>query len=104
MCRIIEKAEPKADDRGSVRNGSDKWILERHFSQLSKTRFCGKARLRISQMKARDDALLRRSAPVFEFCRITLFEKVVPLLQEEQYQFGDIIVRKAIRPTSFYIC
>ncbi len=53
-------------------------------------------------MKARDDALLRRSA-LFRFLPDEHFEKIVPLLQEEEYEFGDLIVRQGDPADAFYI-
>ena len=53
-------------------------------------------------MKAKDDNLLRRSL-LFQFLPDEYFEKIVPLLQEEEYEFGDIIVRQGDPADAFYV-
>ena len=53
-------------------------------------------------MKAKDDALLRRSA-LFRFLPDEVFEKILPLLQEENYEFGDILVRQGDPADAFYV-
>jgi ATP-binding cassette subfamily B protein len=53
-------------------------------------------------MKAKDDTLLRRSA-LFRYLPDKYFEKILPLLQEEQYEFGDLIVRQDDPADAFYI-
>jgi HlyB family type I secretion system ABC transporter len=53
-------------------------------------------------MKAKDDSLLRRSL-LFRFLPEEHFEKLLPLLQEEQYEFGDILVKQGDPADAFYI-
>ena len=53
-------------------------------------------------MKAKDDNLLRRSL-LFQFLPEEYFDKIVPLLQEEQYEFGDILVRQGDPADAFYV-
>ena len=53
-------------------------------------------------MRATDDNLLRRSS-LFQFLPEEPFEKLRPLLQEESYEFGDILVRQGDPADSFYI-
>ena len=53
-------------------------------------------------MKAKDDNLLRRSL-LFQFLPDEYFDKIVPLLQEEDYEFGDIIVRQGDPADAFYV-
>ena len=53
-------------------------------------------------MKATDDSLLRR-ASLFQFLPEEHFEKLRALLEEEQYEFGDLIVRQGDPADSFYI-
>jgi HlyB family type I secretion system ABC transporter len=53
-------------------------------------------------MKATDDSLLRRSS-LFQFLPEEHFEKLRALLQEEHYEFGDIIVRQGEPADSFYV-
>jgi HlyB family type I secretion system ABC transporter len=53
-------------------------------------------------MKARDDALLRRSA-LFRFLSEEHLEKILPLFQEEEHQFGDVLVRQGDPADSFYV-
>ena len=53
-------------------------------------------------MKAKDDSLLRRSL-LFQFLPDEYFDKIVPLLQEEQYEFGDILVRQGDPADAFYV-
>ena len=101
VCRVIEKAEPKAEDE-AVRDRAEKRILERHFSELDRKTYSVAPVFGFSQMKASDDALLRRSA-LFRFLPDEHFEKILPLLQEEQYEFGDLIVRQGDPADAFYI-
>ena len=44
-------------------------------------------------MKATDENLLRRSS-LFQFLPDEHFEQLRALLQEENYEFGDILVRR----------
>ncbi|MEP7250598.1 MAG: cyclic nucleotide-binding domain-containing protein, partial [Spartobacteria bacterium] len=53
-------------------------------------------------MKANDEILLRRSS-LFHFLPEEHFEKLRPLLQEENYDFGDLLVRQGEPADSFYI-
>ena len=53
-------------------------------------------------MKAKDDNLLRRSL-LFQFLPDEYFDKIVPLLQEEEYEFGDILVRQGDPADAFYV-
>ncbi len=53
-------------------------------------------------MKATDDNLLRRSS-LFQFLSEEHFEKLRAILQEEQYEFGDLIVRQGEPADSFYV-
>ena len=53
-------------------------------------------------MKTQDDALLRRSS-LFKILPDEIFEKVVPLLQEEHYDFGEIIVKEGDPADAFYV-
>ena len=53
-------------------------------------------------MNVRDDSLLRRSL-LFQFLPDEFFDKIVPLLQEEQYEFGDIIVKQGDPADAFYV-
>src|SRR3979411_1630831 len=53
-------------------------------------------------MKAQETDILRRSA-VFKFLSDELFAACEPLLQEEHYDFGDVIVRQDDPADSFYI-
>ncbi|HEY1771031.1 MAG TPA: peptidase domain-containing ABC transporter [Chthoniobacterales bacterium] len=53
-------------------------------------------------MKAIDDTLLRR-ASLFQFLPDEHFEKLRALLQEESYEFGDLIVRQGEPAESFYV-
>lgn len=53
-------------------------------------------------MKATDDTLLRR-ASLFQFLSDDHFEKLRALLQEQHYEFGDIIVRQGEAADAFYI-
>ncbi len=53
-------------------------------------------------MKATDDTLLRR-ASLFQFLPEEHFEKLRALLEEEHYEFGDLIVRQGDAADSFYI-
>jgi len=53
-------------------------------------------------MKAEDTEILRRSS-VFRFLSDEHFDAIEPLLQEEQYGFGDVIVKQGDSADSFYI-
>ena len=53
-------------------------------------------------MKTQDTELVRRSA-VFRFLSDEHFAALEPLLQEEHYDFGDVIVRQDDPADSFYI-
>ncbi len=53
-------------------------------------------------MKANDENLLRRSS-LFQFLPDEHFEQIRPLLQEESYEFGDLLVRQGEPADAFYI-
>ena len=53
-------------------------------------------------MKTQDEEVLRRSA-LFQFLPAEHFETLRPLLQEEEYEFGDIIVKQGDAANSFYV-
>jgi HlyB family type I secretion system ABC transporter len=53
-------------------------------------------------MKAEDSEILRRSS-VFRFLSDEHFDAIESLLQEEQYGFGDVIVKQGDPADSFYI-
>ena len=53
-------------------------------------------------MKATDENLLRRSS-LFQFLRDEHFEKLRSLLQEESYEFGDLLVRQGEPADAFYV-
>jgi HlyB family type I secretion system ABC transporter len=53
-------------------------------------------------MKADDENLLRRSS-LFQFLPEEHFEQLRPLLQEESYEFGDLLVRQGDPADSFYV-
>jgi HlyB family type I secretion system ABC transporter len=53
-------------------------------------------------MKATDESLLRRSS-LFQFLPDEPFEKLRRLLQEESYEFGDLLVRQGELADSFYV-
>ena len=53
-------------------------------------------------MKTQDSEILRRSS-VFRFLSDEHFAAIEPLLQEEHYEFGDIIVRQDEAADSFYV-
>ncbi len=53
-------------------------------------------------MKATDESLLRRSS-LFQFLPEEHFEKLRPLLQEESYEFGDLLVRQGEPADAFYV-
>ena len=53
-------------------------------------------------MKAQDDALLRRSS-LFKILPDEIFDKIEPLLQEEHYDFGEIIVKEGDPADAFYV-
>ncbi len=53
-------------------------------------------------MKTQDSEILRRSS-VFRFLSDEHFAAIEPLLQEEHYEFGDIIVKQDEAADSFYV-
>ena len=53
-------------------------------------------------MKTQDSEILRRSS-VFRFLSDEHFAAIEPLLQEEHYEFGDIIVKQGEAANSFYV-
>ena len=53
-------------------------------------------------MKTQDTEILRRSS-VFRFVSDEHFGAIEPLLQEEQYEFGDVIVKQGDPADSFYV-
>ena len=53
-------------------------------------------------MKTKDVDLLRRS-DLFQFLPDEHFEKICSLLQEEQHDFGDLIVKHGDPANAFYI-
>ena len=53
-------------------------------------------------MKTQDSEILRRSS-VFRFISDEHFAAIEPLLQEEHYEFGDIIVKQDEAADSFYV-
>src|SRR5204862_7058816 len=53
-------------------------------------------------MKVQDTEILRRSS-VFRFISDEHFAAIEPLLQEEHYEFGDIIVKQDEAADSFYV-
>ena len=53
-------------------------------------------------MKATDENLLRRSS-LFQFLPEEHFEQLRPLLQEENYEFGDLLVRQGEPADAFYV-
>src|SRR3977135_3447421 len=53
-------------------------------------------------MKSQDDEIIRRSS-VFRFLSDEHFAELEPLLQEEHYDFGDVIVRQDDPADSFFI-
>ena len=53
-------------------------------------------------MKATDENLLRRSS-FFQFLPEGHFEKLPALLQEESYEFGDLLVRQGEPADAFYV-
>jgi HlyB family type I secretion system ABC transporter len=53
-------------------------------------------------MKADDNEIVRRSS-VFRFLSDEHFEAIEPLLQEEHYDFGDVIVKQGDPADSFYV-
>jgi CRP-like cAMP-binding protein len=53
-------------------------------------------------MKTQDTEILRRSS-AFKFLSDEHFAALEPLLQEEHYDFGDVIVRQGDPADSFYI-
>jgi ATP-binding cassette subfamily B protein len=53
-------------------------------------------------MNTEEDAALRRSS-FFQFLPDEVFEKISPLLQEEHYEFGEIIVREGDPADAFYV-
>src|SRR5262249_19756664 len=55
-----------------------------------------------SIVKTQDSEILRRSS-VFRFLSDEHFNAIEPLLQEERYEFGDIIVKQDEAANSFYV-
>src|SRR5260370_39450246 len=53
-------------------------------------------------MKIQDSEILRRSS-VFRFLSDEHFAAIEPLLQEEHYDFGDVIVKQDEPADSFYV-
>ena len=53
-------------------------------------------------MKIQDSEILRRSS-VFRFVSDEHFDAIEPLLQEEHYEFGDVIVKQGDPANSFYV-
>ena len=53
-------------------------------------------------MKTQDSEILRRSS-VFRFLSDEHFEAIEPFLQEEHYEFGDVIVKQGDPANSFYV-
>src|ERR1700758_1489290 len=53
-------------------------------------------------MKVQDSEILRRSS-VFRFLADEHFAAIEPLLQEEHYEFGDLIVKQNDPADSFYV-
>ena len=53
-------------------------------------------------MRTKDVDLLRRSE-MFRFLPDDMFDKITPLLREEQYDFGDLIVKQGEPANAFYI-
>src|ERR1700752_2935978 len=53
-------------------------------------------------MKTSDSEILRRSS-VFRFVSDEHFAAIKPLLQEEHYEFGDVIVKQGDPANSFYV-
>jgi ATP-binding cassette subfamily B protein len=53
-------------------------------------------------MKATDESLLRRSS-LFQFLPGDVFEKIRALLEEENYEFGDVLVRQGDPADAFYV-
>src|SRR5207237_3892942 len=55
-----------------------------------------------TRMKTQDGEILRRSS-VFRFLSDEHFAAIEPLLQEEHYEFGDVIVKQDDPADSFYV-
>src|SRR4051812_47775998 len=53
-------------------------------------------------MKIQDSEILRRSS-VFRFVSDEHFAAIEPLLQEEHYEFGEVIVKQGDPANSFYV-
>src|SRR5438094_3600486 len=53
-------------------------------------------------MKTQDSEILRRSS-LFRFVSDEHFAAIEPLLQEEHYEFGDVIVKQGEPANSFYV-
>src|SRR2546423_12062845 len=53
-------------------------------------------------MKTQDSEILRRSS-LFRFVSDEHFDAIEPLLQEEHYEFGDLIVKQGDPANSFYV-
>src|SRR5216683_1272082 len=65
-------------------------------TETARWRFCS------GRMKVQDSEILRRSS-VFRFLSDEHFGAIEPLLQEEHYDFGDVIVRQDEPADSFYV-
>src|SRR4029450_12389248 len=59
-------------------------------------------RLHFGGMKTQDTEILRRSS-LFRFLSDEHFGAIEPLLQEEHYDFGDVIVKQDDQADSFYV-
>src|SRR4029453_12045086 len=53
-------------------------------------------------MKVQESEILRRSS-VFRFLSDEHFAAIEPLLQEEHYEFGDVVVKQGDPADSFYV-
>ena len=103
LCRVMKKIEPQPDDP-RVKSRVDQRLLERHFSELISKYVQETARWRLcsGRMKIQDSEILRRSS-VFRFLSDEHFGAIEPLLQEEHYEFGDVIVKQDDPADSFYV-
>src|SRR5258708_15495316 len=50
-----------------------------------------------------EDSEMRRRSSVFRFVSDETFDAIEPLLQEEHYEFGDVIVKQGDPANSFYV-
>ena len=102
LCRVINKVEPQAEDP-SVRARIEQRLVERHFTELASKHVEMRLGAAVrSEMKTQDSDILRRSA-TFRFLSDEHFAALEPLLQEESYDFGDVIVKQGDPANSFYI-